>query len=521
MACKTLMVQGTGSGVGKSTVVAGLCRVFRDMGVRVAPFKAQNIALNSSITIDGGEIARAQALQALASGIEPSVDMNPVLIKPSDKNTAQVIVHGKVCADVRAGTYHRLKKTLASDIKESFDRLCMQYDLIVLEGAGSAAEINLAKDEQVNMFMARYAGAPVLLVADIDRGGVFASFYGTVKLLGRDSRYIKGLIINGFRGNMDMFGPGLDMIRGKTGKPVVGVIPYINDIGLPEEDGWLMSRQGNAAGDRGNNAGTSRQRRDVPVVTIVVVKLQYISNFTDFDPLSCEQDVDLVFSGSPAVIRQADMVIVPGSKNTMDDLSFLRSTGMEHAIRDAHAKGTEIIGICGGYQMLGKRLCNPYKTEGAIKRANGIGLLDIETTFQRHKITCQVEAELVGGNGWLKAGRLKGLHAYEIHMGESRGDIGLFRINRLTADTEGRVKIQQTLMDGSMNGNCWGTYMHGIFENDRFRRYLLDRVRDKKGLGPLHRRSSYARAREGAIDRLAKVIRVSLDMDFIKRTVGL
>lgn len=507
------MIQGTGSGVGKSTIVTGLCRIFKDMGFRVAPFKAQNIALNSAITLEGGEIGRAQALQAMAAGTEPVVDMNPVLIKPSGRNSAQVIVQGTAYTDVRTGNYHTLKKTLAMAITDSFDRLRRQYDLIILEGAGSAAEINLMNDELVNMFMARYAHAPVLLAGDIDNGGVFASFYGTVKLLGRDSRYIKGLIVNKFRGDTAMLRPALDMIGQKIGRPVVGVIPYIPSIGLPEEDGLIL------AAKRQPETGTGCKRTDR--ITIVVIKLGYISNFTDFDPFLGEPDVDLVFSDNPSVIRQADLVIVPGSKNTMDDLLFLKNTGIDRAIQNAYAKGTQIIGICGGYQMLGKKLLNPYSVEGSIRRAQGIGLLPIETTFLRQKTTFQVVAELVPGNKTLNIKGMKGLKAFEIHTGKSTGGTGLFRVNRLLGDGADGVKVAQTLTDGSVHRNCWGTYLHGIFDNDLFRRQVLNMVRRRKGLKPLNRRTSFAAANQSALDQLAQVLRQHLDMDFIKKVAGI
>ncbi|MEK6581372.1 MAG: cobyric acid synthase, partial [Nitrospirota bacterium] len=322
---KSLMIQGTGSGTGKSLIVTALCRIFRDMGINVAPFKAQNMALNSYITNDGGEIGRAQALQAEAARIEPAVDMNPILLKASGDMGSQVIVHGKVHATMKAREYYAFKKNAWQAVKESFKRLSGKYELIVMEGAGSPAEINLMDVDIVNMAAAKYAKAPVILVGDIDKGGVFASLYGTVKLLGKDSRHIKAFIINKFRGDFGILKPGLEMIKAKTGKQVIGVLPYIKDIGLPEEDGLSLGQ-----GARGRGQGAKE-------IKIVVVRLQYISNFTDFDPFLCEQDVELVYSSNPADIENADIVIIPGSKNTMKDFMLLKETFLDKSIKQAYS----------------------------------------------------------------------------------------------------------------------------------------------------------------------------------------
>jgi adenosylcobyric acid synthase len=498
------MVQGTGSGAGKSLVVAGLCRIFRDEGMSVAPFKAQNMALNSYITADGGEIGRAQVLQAQAAGIDPTVDMNPVLLKASGEMGSQVIIQGRPLRHMSAREYYGFRERAWEAVKESYHRLSKSFDLIFMEGAGSPAEINLMDVDIVNMSAAKLAGAPVLLVGDIDKGGVFASLYGTVKLLGRDGRRIKGYLINKFRGDLDILKPGLDMIEAATGRPVIGVLPYVADLGLPEEDSLSLRNGTMTRGD-----GTIRT---------VVVRLRYISNFTDFDPFLCEPDVQLQYSVSPADIENADMVIIPGSKNTVKDLLLLKDAGLDRSIRTAHDKGAGIVAICGGYQMAGRKIYDPHFVESAHGEVDGLGLLDIETTFGQTKTTCQVEAKVAQGPAALLPGvggeELKG---YEIHMGESRGDIGLFEIRRLSGPALSPV----SLPDGSARGHCWGTYIHGIFENDAFRRGVLNRIREKKGLAPLPSTVSYTEMRERALDRLADLLRLHVDIGFIRRILGL
>ncbi len=514
---KALMIQGTGSGAGKSLLVTALCRIFNNRGIKVAPFKAQNMALNSYITKDGGEIGRAQALQAEAARIEPTVDMNPVLLKASGEKGCQVIVHGRVSGNYEAKKYYTLKELLWPSVKGSFDKLMEQYELVIIEGAGSPAEINLMDSDIVNMRMAKYAKAPVLLVGDIDRGGVFASLYGTVKLLGRQSRFIKAFIINKFRGDMEILKPGLQMIKDKTGRPVIGVLPYIKDIGLPEEDGLVLEK-----------FKQFKQFEQFKGIKIVIVKLQYISNFTDFDPLLYEPDVEVVYSRNPSDIENADIVIVPGTKNTVKDLLFLKEEGLETSIRKAYEKGIMIIGICGGYQMLGKRLYDPDCVESNYKDLEGIGLLNIETVFEITKITSQVEAELqpVDFSPQPFAHSLdKPLRGYELHMGVSRGDIGLFKIKRLSSTVnfvtdQPRALNEEPVLDGSMNGNCWGTYIHGVFENDQFRRAVINSARIKRGLEPLPFTYSYRDLKEQMIDSLSMTIEKYIDMPFIWRLIS-
>lgn len=518
---KSLMIQGTGSGAGKSMIVTALCRIFRDMGINVSPFKAQNMALNSYITADGGEIGRAQALQAEAAMIEPTVDMNPVLLKASGEMGSQVIIHGKVHSTMKAKEYYSFKKEAWEAVKASYDVLSQKYEFIIMEGAGSPAEINLMDVDIVNMAAAKYAKAPVLLVGDIDKGGVFASLYGTLKLLGKDSKHIKAFVINKFRGDLEILKPGLEMIKDRTGKPVIGVLPYMN-IGLPEEDGLALYR--------GNRPEVSEQESGVKKIKVVVVRLQYISNFTDFDPFLYEPDIELIYSRNPADIENSDMVIIPGSKNTVNDLLFLKANHLDESIKKAYANGIQIIGICGGYQILGKKIYDPYCVESPYREIEGIGLLNIETTFQKSKTTCRVEAKLVDSS-WLIAHSNKNnpyelsaisgepLKGYEIHMGESKGDIGIFKIKRITSALSHCRTVE--LMDGSKNGNCWGTYIHGIFENDLFRRGIINETRKHKGLPPVGSMVRYSAIKDAAINELANVVRENIDIGFIKRIAKL
>jgi adenosylcobyric acid synthase len=464
------------------------------------------LALNSFITADGGEIGRAQALQAQAARLEPTVEMNPILLKAQGESGCQVVIHGKVHKSMRAREYYAFRDYAWEAAKAAFDALSKKHEIIIIEGAGSPAEINLMDVDIVNMSVARYAKAPVLLVGDIDKGGVFASLYGTVKLLGRDKRYIKGFIINKFRGDIDILTPGLQMIRDKTGIPVVGVLPYFHCSGLPEEDGLSLAQGGTEA----------QHAIFVHGVKIVIVRLQYISNFTDFDPLLYEPDVELVYSTNPAEIENADMVIVPGTKNTVKDLLHLRERGLDQSIARAHAKGVRIVGMCGGYQMLGKSIYDHDGVESPHLEVEGLGLLNIETHFKNIKTTCRVNADLVDTSFPFPVTDNRhglSLAGYEIHMGTSSGDIGLFRMRRLSGHQPGQG---DEVLDGSMNGNCWGTYIHGIFENDSFRRGMINDLRIKRGLSPLESGINCAAIKDRAIDKLASVVKENLDMDYVR-----
>lgn len=514
---KALMIQGTGSGVGKSLIVAGLCRIFRDTGINVAPFKAQNMALNSFVTKEGGEIGRAQALQAEAARVEPSVDMNPILLKASGEAGCQVIINGRVHSNMKAQEYYRFKKEAWKAVTHAYERLSKKHDLILIEGAGSPAEINLREDEIVNMRVACHTGAPVILVGDIDKGGVFASFYGTIGLLDGNADYIKAFIINKFRGDISILNPGLKMICEKTGRHVIGVLPYVSDIGLSEEDGLSLQK-----------FKSSRvQEFKGSKVKIIIVQLRYISNFTDFDPFINEPDVELIYSLWGGDIESADLIIIPGSKNTVKDLLFLREHGIEKNIKRAVEKGIPLIGVCAGYQMLGRKIYDPNRIESAHKEVKGLGLLNVETTIEKVKTTCQVEARLVDSSWFMVLGDKNNssgyelsamsyhpLKGYEIHMGVSRGDIGLFKLKRLSAVDESEVP------DGSQKGNVWGTYIHGIFDNDIFRRNLINSLRLRKGLKPLEETIDYSKLRDDSLNRWAEIIRNSIDMKFIEGLIN-
>ena len=505
---RALMIQGTGSGAGKSLIVAALCRIFSDEGLKVAPFKAQNMALNSCITAEGGEIGRAQVLQAEAARIPPTIDMNPVLLKASGDMGSQVIIQGRALRHMSAREYYTYREKAWEAVRSSYSRLSKAFDLIIMEGAGSPAEINLKDVDIVNMSAARLARAPVLLVGDIDRGGVFASLYGTVRLLGRDARRIRGFIINKFRGDPGILKAGLDMMEKITKRPVIGVLPFVSDMGLPEEDGLALRNGVASSGD-----GTLK---------IVVIRLRYIANFTDFDPFFCDPDVSLQFSTSPSDIDHADAVILPGSKNTVKDLLFLREHGLDKSILRAFDAGAQVIAICGGYQMAGTRIRDPKRVESTHPEVEGLGLLDIETLFDETKVTCQVEARAVEGSLFHSTDGVGGgpLSGYEIHMGRSFGNIGLFKVRRLNKELEGQNGAAYVL-DGSARENCWGTYLHGIFENDGFRREVLNRLRAKKGLPPLSVSPSYRKLRDEALDRLAAMVRENVDMTYIRRLLAL
>ena len=511
---RTLMIQGTRSGAGKSLVVAALCRILSNRGCRVAPFKSQNMALNSHVTVDGGEIGRAQALQAEAAGVEPSTDMNPILLKASGDSGAQVILQGRVYATMKAKEYYAFREKAWECVRESFERLSTEYEIILIEGAGSPAEINLMDVDIANMAVAELADSPVLLVADIDRGGVFASLYGTALLLGEKRRFLEGYVINKFRGDLEILQPGLDMLHRKSGLPCLGVIPYMKDIGLPEEDGLAIT----------SGQALMRGYREHGTIRVVVLRLPYISNFTDFDPFRFEPDVELIYSLNPSDIESADILIIPGSKNTVHDLLYLKETGLDEVMQRAYKKGIQIIGICGGYQILSSRLLDPEGVESSHREVEGIGLLDVETVFAKDKITSRVTAEFLGssfpGEG-LESEATHALEGYEIHMGRSSGDIGLFRVTRYRRSGRDGSMESVTVTDGSVKKNCWGTYLHGIFENDGFRRAVINGARIRKGLSPLGIMTSYRDKRLEKIDEVAGVVRRHLEMDHLFRILEL
>ena len=499
---KTLMVQGTASSVGKSLLVAALCRIFRQRGVRVAPFKAQNMALNSYVTRDGGEMGRAQVVQAEAAGVEPTVDMNPVLLKPETDSRCQVIVRGRPVTSLSARDYFGRKLDLWPTVAEALDRLRAEYDLVVVEGAGSPAEINLRDKDIVNMRVARYADSPVLLVGDIDRGGVFASLVGTLELLLPEERaLVRGLIVNKFRGDVRLLEPGLAMLEERTGVPVLGVVPYVRDVGIAEEDSVALE-------------GRRDGRATDGAVDVAVIRLPHISNFDDFDPLEREAGVALRYAEDAASLGEPDLLVLPGTKTTVADLTHLRSSGLARRVVDLARSGTPVLGICGGYQMLGERIRDPDGVESPEAEVTGLGLLPVETTFAREKRTCQVVGRVLAGRGLLGAAAGQTVAGYEIHVGEtaSRAAPGLRIERRLDApadDLDGAV---------SADGLVAGTYLHGLFANTGFRRAILAWLASRKG-----QTLSFGEVatREAAYDRLAEVVRSSLDIRRIVEICGL
>jgi adenosylcobyric acid synthase len=498
MKYRPLMILGSGSDVGKSIMVAGLCRIFRQEGIRVAPFKAQNMALNSFITPEGGEMGRAQVVQAQAAGLTPHVDMNPVLLKPSSEVGSQVIVQGRVYGNYSARDYYRLKPRLVKKVMESYRRLAQGYDLIVLEGAGSAVELNLKPNDLVNFAMAKKAGAAVLLVADIDRGGVFAATIGAFHLLTpSERRMLRGFIINKFRGDAALFESGVTIIERRTKRPVLGVVPYAGDLVLPEEDSVALSRK-RSAGAWGEAGG----------LRIGVVRLPHISNYTDFDPLEQEPGVNLRYVDHRDELDGLDLLILPGTKNTISDLLYLKETGLFRRIQAYAGAGGRLAGICGGYQILGQEVRDPLGVEGEPRAEAGLQLLPVVTTLAGAKTTTQVEANAPGRED------CGVLSAYEIHMGvtETQGE------GQPAFEIFSRNGQPQQVDDGwvSPDGRVWGTYLHGLFDNDGWRRSFLQALRPTRpGLDAAALAASYdtyEKFQEAQLDDLADLLRRHLDL---------
>ena len=473
---KPIMIQGTMSNAGKSLLCAALCRIFRQDGYSVAPFKSQNMALNSFITDEGLEMGRAQVVQAEAAGIKPSVLMNPVLLKPTTDVGSQVIVKGEVRSNMSATEYFKYKKQLIPEIMSAYDKLASENDIIVIEGAGSPAEINLKDDDIVNMGLAKMVDAPVLLVGDIDRGGVFAQLYGTVALLEPEERaLIKATVINKFRGDVSILAPGLDMLYKLVKVPCAGVIPYMN-VDIDDEDS--LSRR-----------LSSGQRKEVD---IAVIYLPRISNFTDFSPFERFSGVSLRYIKNAAELGNPDMIIIPGTKSTIADLKWMRQNGLEAEILKASSRGTPVFGVCGGLQMLGKSISDPFGSEGGGSIA-GMGLLDIDTVFGKEKTRTQVAGNFSGIKG-IFAG-LDGLkyRGYEIHMGQSNGQGAVLQ-----------------------NGNIYGSYIHGLFDEADISRTIVEALYKKRGL-PFDESAVFDpnAYREEQYDRLAGIVRSALDIRLI------
>ena len=493
---QAIMLQGTASDVGKSMLVAGLCRIFYQDGLRTAPFKSQNMALNSGIAPDGKEMGRAQIFQAEAAGIAPDVRMNPILLKPTSDRKAQIVLMGEVATNMDAVSYHDYKPRLREQILEVYQSLAQEYDVLVLEGAGSPAEINLRDRDIVNMGMAEMAQCPVILVADIDRGGVFASIYGTLALLHDHERArVKGVVINKFRGDVALLYSGIEQIEALTGVPVLGVMPWL-EVDLEDEDGVALQK--------GKYRGASQREID-----IAVVQLPHISNFTDFNALAAQPDVRVRYVRHADDLAGADMIILPGSKNTLGDLLWLQDTAFAHGILQAQRQGVPVLGICGGYQMLGDMLID--EVESGLGTLPGLGLLNTVTRFAPHKTTTQATATLADAlPGWLAAASGMALRGYEIHMGETTLLDGVRPLMQL-------CKNGQYTADGAVsdNGQVFGTYLHGLFDSDAFTRALVNGLRERKGLTTLDSDFHYAHYKAQQFDILAESMRQHIDIEKI------
>lgn len=502
---ETIMLMGTSSHVGKSILATALCRIFYQAGRRVVPFKAQNMALNSYVTKDGGEMGRAQVAQAEAAGLAPMVDMNPVLLKPTGNSCSQVIVDGKPIGNMSAREYHKGKSVqLFGHVTAALTRLQQQFDIIVIEGAGSPAEINLKEDDIVNMRVAKYLQAPVLLIADIDRGGSLAALVGTLELLDEEERaLVKGLVINKFRGDVTLMTPAVDFLEKKTGKPVLGIVPYLEHLGIDDEDSVSLE-------EKEHEAERQKQTKEL---RLAVVETPKISNFTDFDALADEPDAEVLYVRDAEELLAAapDVILLPGSKNTTEDLLHVRESGLAQTIRQLVDGGTPLVGICGGYQMLGEEIADPHHTESSHDVVKGLGYLPMKTVFAEEKRTVQVAADCPGMEFYDGVLMGKGLSGYEIHMGRTEFTAPVRHPFHLTRQGENAVNI----WDGALSedGRIFGTYLHGVFDHDGFRRQFLNVLRLHRGLRPLPVQRNRHLEKERAYDRLAETVRKSLDME--------
>jgi adenosylcobyric acid synthase len=486
------MIQGTSSSVGKSLLTAALCRVFARRGLRVAPFKAQNMSNNAAVCADGAEIGRAQAVQALAAGVEPTVDMNPVLLKPEADARAQVIVLGRRWQTLPARGFYRRREELWPVVTAALDRLRAAHDLVLIEGAGSPAELNLRHLDIVNMAVARHARAPVLLTGDIDRGGIFAQLLGTLWLLEpTDRALVRGLVVNKFRGDRSLFTEGVRILEERGGVPVLGVVPYLSALAIPEEDAVALE--------------TPATRPSESVIDVAVVRLPHVANFDDFDPLRSEPGVGLRYVASLTTLGEPDAVILPGTKSTLADLEWLRTQGLGNAIRHLSDQGAAVVGICGGYQMLGRTIHDPLRVESAQPCLPGLGLLPVETVFAETKATYQARARILAGPAWLSDVAGQEVAGYEIHLGRTDGGRPWLEINRRNGQSV-------SLTDGAVreDGRVWGCYLHGLFANDTFRRAWLAGLRPANPT-PEHTRTPPV-SLENSLERLADAVEAALDM---------
>ncbi|MFC4103468.1 cobyric acid synthase [Paenibacillus xanthanilyticus] len=548
---RTVMIQGTASDAGKSVINAAICRILTEDGYTVAPFKSQNMSLNSYVTWDGKEIGRAQGVQADACGILATTDMNPILLKPKKDMVSQVVVHGKPMGDYAARTYReQVLREAEPIVRGALDRLRCEYDVVVMEGAGSPAEINLKDRDIVNMRAAGWADAPVVLVADIDRGGMFAAIVGTMELLEPHERErVCGFIVNKFRGDVSLLQPGLDWLEARTGKPVLGVVPFLLDLGIEDEDS--LSLDGKLAAAK---ASEKRERADGDLLDIAVIRLPHISNFTDIDPLLQEPDVRVRFVRDVREWGEPHVVVIPGSKNAVDDLAYLRESGLAALLERHRAAGGEVVGICGGYEMLGLRLLDPLHAESDRDETDGLGWFPFEVTFAAEKRTVRVEGT-ASLPGLTEAFPVEG---YEIHMGsvnwldsmatDVSTALSHTRLELPKADTidekrtigvpcEGVMENGQSVRPfrlkeaadsapfaegcSSADGRVWGTFLHGVLHNDAFRRAWLNRVRTSRGMMPVAEIVPTRQRREEAFHRLAAHVRAHVRMDLLKQIMGL
>lgn len=510
---RTIMVQGTASDVGKSLVTAALCRLFTQDGWQTAPFKSQNMSNNSYVTWDGKEIGRAQGMQADACGVQATTDMNPILLKPTKEMSSQVVVHGKPLREYEAREYRESYLPTAGGIaRDALGRLREAFDIVVLEGAGSPAEINLKDRDIVNMRMAAWADAPVILVADIDRGGVFASIVGTIELLEPEERdRIRGVIINKFRGDVSLLRPGLDWLEERTGKPVIGVLPWLPGLELEAEDSLSLERGIEPDIAESTSMGNCDLRTSGRL-DIAIVRLPRIANFTDADPLRFEEDVTIRFVEKPSQWGAPDAVIIPGSKNTLEDLAWLRTQGLAELFLQHVESGGWAAGLCGGYEMLGKKLLDPLHTESELEKAEGLGVFPFEVIFTEEKRTLRVE----GCGSLLDPPLAMPVEGYEIHMGRVKwlepAGRRPFQIRMKLAD-----QAEPLSDEGAMtpDGRVWGTFIHGIMHNDDLRRQWLNAIRGSKGWNPLPAKLRFRARREEAFDRLAACARAHLNVPLI------
>jgi len=518
------MLQGTASHAGKTLLVAGLARILAQDGYSVAPFKSQNMSLNSWADADGGEMGRAQVVQAEAAGVEPRVDMNPVLLKPTSDTGSQVVVQGRPVGTMTAQTYHDFKMSLLDAVSESLERLRREFQVVIIEGAGSPAEVNFRGRDIANMTVAEMGDAPVILIGDIERGGVFASLVGTMELLEAEERErVAGFVVNKFRGDRSILEPGLDYLEGRYNLPVLGVVPYIRDLRIEEEDSVALGAAGRYGGGRFASSGAGAEQltdqglwpSDVragragangKTVRVRAARLPRISNFTDFDALAACPGFDFRFAEHPGAFADADLIVIPGTKSTIPDLRFLWSSGMAaEIIRKAEA-GTPVIGICGGYQMLGTRILDPQGLDSSAGSVKALGLLDVETVFEPEKETRQTEGEVVAATPLLPEGTL--VRGYEIHMGRASLGPDAVQLMNTAHGADGAVR---------RDGLVLGTYLHGFFDSDEVLAGLLTYFGCPPEL-PLIDRELF-KGRE--YDRLASELRASLDMEKIYDIIGL